>query len=150
MVSIVGPRAALTVKTRTAPVPRIHITTPITPLARVGRVNHDDANTVSRSLVCSELLQLTERPLVEHVTAALSGLSAFGGLSPDIGQVLERYRLNVRTVRKSFRHTMVNIADEPLFPATHRLQSAVRGTGAFFLQRFPIVRILAFRPPDFA
>lgn len=150
MVSIVGPCAALTVETCAVPVPGIHIPAPVAPLTRVGRVNHDDANTISSRLVSGELLQLTERPLVEHVAAALAGLSAFSGLSPNVGQVLKRYRLNVGAVRKPFRHTVVNVSDEPLFPATHRLQSAMRGTGAFFLQSFPIVRVLAFRPPDFA
>lgn len=39
---------------------------------------------------------------------------------------------------------MVDVADEPLFPLSHRPQPAMGTSGAFFLQRFPIVRITTF------
>lgn len=100
MVSIVAVTAFQTVKSCAVAVPRIHVPTMIALLARVGRVDHHDPDTVLHSLVCCELLQLGERPLVEHVAARFAGLGTFCCLATDVRQVLERNDTDVRGVRQ--------------------------------------------------
>ena len=56
----------------------------VAPLARVDRVDHHCPDAVLCGFVCRELLQLGERPLVEHVTSRFAGLGAFYCLAADV------------------------------------------------------------------
>lgn len=144
MVSVITVSASQAVESGVVTVPRVHVSAVVAFLARVSRVNHHGHNTVLCGLIRRELLQLGERPLVEHIAAHSAGLGTFSCLTADVRQVLERYDADVRSVRQLFRRAMVSVADEPLFPMSHCLQPAVGASGAFFLQRFPIVCVTAF------
>lgn len=71
-------------------------------LARVCRVDHHCPDAVLRGFVCRELLQLRERPLIEHVTSRFAGLGSFYCLAADVCQVLERDDTDVWGVRQLF------------------------------------------------
>lgn len=77
VVSVVAMPACQTVEPCAVTVPRVHVPTMVALLARVGRVDHHCPDAVPRSFVCRELLQLGERPLIEHVTSRFAGLGAF-------------------------------------------------------------------------
>lgn len=144
MVSVITVSASQAVESGVVTVPRVHVSATVAFLARVGRVDRHSPNPVPCGFIRCELLQLRERPLVEHIAARSAGLGAFSRLTADVRQILERYDSDIRSVRQLFGRAMVRVADEPLFPMSHCLQSAVGASGAFFLQRFPIVRVTAF------
>lgn len=147
MVGIVAPCAAFAVEPCVVAVACVHVSAPVASLAGVRGIYHDDADVVACGLVGGELLQLAEAPLMEHVAAASSAFRVPSSLPADVGQVFERYSRHSGGVGELFACTMVDIADEPLFPSLHRLQPAARGPGAFFLQDLPVVRVSAFDAP---
>lgn len=102
MVGVVAVPACQTVESCVVAVPCVHVPTMVALLARVGRVDHHCPDTVPRGFVCRELLQLGERPLVEHVAARFAGLGAFYCLAADVRQVLERDDTDVCGIRQLF------------------------------------------------
>lgn len=102
VVGVVAVSACQTVEPCAVLVPCVHVPAMIALLARVGRVNHYCPDAVLCGFVCCELLQLGERPLVEHVAARFAGLGAFCCLAADVCQVLERDGADVRGVRQLF------------------------------------------------
>lgn len=143
VVGVVRPSAAAAVESCAVPVAGVHVSAAVAALAGIAWINHEDAYAVACRFVCGELLQLAERPLVEHVAASCPGLRAFGCLPADVREVFERYRLDALRVGESFGCLMVDVTDEPLFPMSHRLQPAMGASGAFFLQCLPVVRVTA-------
>ena len=84
VVGVVAVSACQTVEPCAVTVPRVHVPTMVALLARVGRVDHHCPDAVLRSFVCRELLQLGERPLIEHVASRFAGLGAFYCLAADV------------------------------------------------------------------
>lgn len=91
MVSVVTVSASQAVESGVVAVPCVHVSAVVAFLARVSRVNHHGHNTVLCGLIRCELLQLRERPLVEHIAARSAGFGAFSRLTADVRQILERY-----------------------------------------------------------
>ncbi len=102
VVGVVAVPACQTVEPCAVSVPCVHVPTMVALLARVGRVDHHCPDAVLRGFVCRELLQLGERPLVEHVASRFAGLGAFYCLAADVRQVLERDDTDVWGVRQLF------------------------------------------------
>ena len=148
VVGVVAPSAAFAVEARVVAVACVHVAAPVAALAGVGGVDHEDADVVADGLVGGELLQLAEAPLVEHVASASADPGTFPRLAANVGQILERDVADAGRGCQSFGFAMVDVADEPLFPSLHRLQPAVCGSGAFFLQGLPVMRVPAFHAPD--
>lgn len=84
VVGVVAVAACQTVESCAVAVPCIHVPAMVALLARVGRVDQHCPDAAQGGFVCRELLQLGERPLVEHVAAFPAGLGAFYCLAADV------------------------------------------------------------------